>query len=177
MDGERDQLDLQFSRLWTKALPVVSGFVAGMVPDGDAADDILQETAMAVFKEMGRYDPDRSFAAWAVGIAKNKVGEHWRRHGRKRELVRDPRVMAIMAETTVEMAAEIDSRRRALWECLDTVKYRSWNLLTMHYVNGDKPRAIAEQLGISATNVRVLLSRIRQVLRKCIQRRLQLGNG
>src|SRR6185436_6607782 len=47
---------------------------------GDAAEDLHQETWIAVSRNAGAFDPRRaSFAAWLFTIARRKVFDHFRR--------------------------------------------------------------------------------------------------
>ena len=64
-------IDERFMRYWTRAQPVVAGYVSSMTPDVHEADDLLQDTAVVLLRKFGEYDPGRSFVAWALGIAKS----------------------------------------------------------------------------------------------------------
>ena len=55
--------------LWTRAHPAVSAFISSMVPDFQDADDILQQVAVAIVQNYDRYNKERSFVSWAIGIA------------------------------------------------------------------------------------------------------------
>ncbi|MBW8813535.1 MAG: sigma-70 family RNA polymerase sigma factor [Caulobacterales bacterium] len=47
---------------------------------GEAAEDVHQETWIAISRSAGAFDPTRSsFAAWLFSIARNKVFDHFRR--------------------------------------------------------------------------------------------------
>jgi len=167
-----DSQEWRFTQLWTAAHPTVAGFVRGMVPDRAAVDDILQEVAVALFAQFTTYDQTRPFVAWALGIAKHKVQDRWRTLARAKHVVQDTAVLEAMAEISAEMDDEFETRRAALQECLSHVQGRASDLLRLHYHEGLEPRHIAEQLGLEAGHVRVLLNRVRGVLRDCIERRI-----
>ena len=166
----------RFTQLWTAAHPTVAGFVRGMVPDRAAVDDILQEVAVALFAQFATYDQARPFVAWALGIAKHKIQDRWRTLARSKHVVQDTAVLEAMAEISAEMDDEFETRRAALQECLSQVQGRASDLLRLHYHEGLEPRRIAEQLGLEAGHVRVLLNRVRGVLRDCIERRIATPN-
>jgi RNA polymerase sigma-70 factor (ECF subfamily) len=167
----------RFTQLWTAAHPTVAGFVRGLVPDRAAVDDILQEVAVALFAQFADYDQTRPFVAWALGIAKHKIQDRWRSLARSKQVVQDAAVLEAMAEISAEMDDEFEARRAALQECLSQVQGRASDLLRLHYHEGLEPRHIAEQLGLQAGHVRVLLNRVRGVLRDCIERRIGLPEG
>lgn len=54
-------------------------FIRRYVGDADEAYDLLQETMMAAWQALGRYDPDRPALAWLRRIALNKCRDWGRR--------------------------------------------------------------------------------------------------
>ena len=60
-------------RLWTSAQPAVANYVHALVRDRGAAQDVLQETALVIFRRFADYDGQRPFLAWALGIARFQV--------------------------------------------------------------------------------------------------------
>jgi RNA polymerase sigma-70 factor (ECF subfamily) len=54
-------------------------FVRRYVGDPDDALDIVQESFVAAWRSIGRYDPHRAFGAWLRAIALNKCRDHARR--------------------------------------------------------------------------------------------------
>ena len=53
--------------------------IVAMVQDFDLAEDLFQETVSEILKSESQFNPGRSFAPWACGIARNIVRQHWRR--------------------------------------------------------------------------------------------------
>jgi len=53
----------RFMRLWTSAQPAVANFVHALVRDHGAARDVLQETALVIFRRFEEYDGERPFVA------------------------------------------------------------------------------------------------------------------
>jgi len=43
-----------------------------------AADDLLQETWMAVIRHAGRFEPRARFTTWLYTVARSKMVDHWR---------------------------------------------------------------------------------------------------
>ena len=72
----------QFLMLFLKHQMDIRSFIQSMVRDRHASEDMFQETALALFKGIGRYDPSRSFRAWAFGVAARKLKEKFK-HDRK----------------------------------------------------------------------------------------------
>ena len=164
-----------FTRYWTQAQPVVARYVNSIVPDFNQAEDVLQEVAVVLLRRFDEYDPSRPFAAWALGIARNKILALHR--ARPLSCLGDcPDILEAAASACEELAPEMEARRRALRECVGEVHGRAFKLLSLRYEQSLKPQEIARRLGMAAGAVRVALLRLRDTLQDCVERRL-VGQG
>ncbi len=172
-----DPQTLQATRLWTLAQPVVSAFVTSVVRDFTARDDVLQEVAVAIMESFDRYDPERSFTAWALGIAQNQVRLYLRRRQREK-LVFDDGLIATLASTFEARTAERLRPLDFLKDCLGDLQGRARELCDLRYGQDLKPAAMAEAVGMTANSVAKALQRIRERLRGCIEQKAALeGRG
>lgn len=158
------------ARLWTLAQPVVSAFVTSVVRDFTARDDVLQEIAVAVIESIDRYDGQRPFVAWALGVAQNQVGLYLRRERRDR-LVFDEQTITTLASAFATISTRESQKLDALQECLRGLEGRARELCELRYRRDLKPAAIAEMVGMTANSVAKTLQRIRDQLRDCIDRK------
>lgn len=168
-----DDRTRQAARLWTLAQPVVSAFVASIVRDFSARDDVLQETAVAVLESFERYDAARPFTGWALGVARNQIGLYLRRQRRDRLVFDEPaldRLVAAFEETAAADSGEL----RHLDDCLGKLEGRARRICDLRYRDDRKPAAIAEVLGMNANAVAKALQRIRDQLRECLRRKASL---
>ena len=163
-------------RHWTLAQPVVSAFVASLVRDFAARDDVLQDCAIAVIESFDRYDKSRSFAAWALGIAQNQVRLYLRKQQRLRLVFDDDVVSRLAVAFEAEAAAQVRPLSY-LRDCLTRIEGRARELCELRYVQDLKPAAIAEQVGMTANSVAKTLQRIRDQLRECIDRKTAIEGG
>jgi RNA polymerase sigma-70 factor (ECF subfamily) len=162
----------QLSVLWTRAHPIVSAYLRSCLFDFHQAEDLLQETAAAAAEKFATYDATRPFTAWVLGIARNKLLLHYRTHAAKPHIFDDAAVRDI-AEAYADMEPEISAMHDALEVCLDRVQGRARKLLELRYTRDLTPARIAATTGMNANAVSVMLFRIRQSLKECIERRLQ----
>lgn len=165
-----DPQTAQAMRLWTLAQPVVSAFVTSVVRDFAARDDVLQDIAVAVIESFERYNDERPFNAWALGIAKNQVRLYLRRQRRERLMFDDGLIAALAAtfeETTADRLRPLDF----LKDCLGELQGRSRELCELRYVHDLKPAAISEAVDMTANSVAKALQRIRDQLRDCVNRK------
>jgi RNA polymerase sigma-70 factor (ECF subfamily) len=168
-----DENTRQAARHWTLALPVVSAFVTSVVRDFAARDDVLQEIAVAVIESFDRYDAERPFVAWALGIAKNQIGLYLRRVRRDRHVF-DEETVGYLASAFASVSVDESQKLDFLHECLQGLESRARELCDLRYRQDLKPAAIAEAVGMTANSVAKALQRIREQLRDCIERKSAL---
>jgi RNA polymerase sigma-70 factor (ECF subfamily) len=161
----------EITLLWTAAQPSVMAFVRSVTPQLADAEDILQETARQIVTHFDRYDKERPFAPWAMGIARYKVME-WRRRKSRRELPFDEEAIEAIHHAYAERAEDWPRVRNAIDRCMKEAPEASKRLLVLRYIENLKPAEIARRLESTANSVSVRLSRARDRLRECVRRRL-----
>jgi len=173
-----DESIRQATRLWTLAQPTVSSFVASMVRDFRDRDDVLQDIAVAVVESFERWDPERSFVAWAIGIARNQVGLYLRKRRRDaRVLEFDSEVMDRLEIAFVAAATDEIPKLDFLQDCLKSLEGRARAMFELRYQQDLKPSAIAASLGMTANGVAKSLQRVRDQLRECVELRAASQGG
>lgn len=152
--------------LWTSAQPIVSAFVASVVRDFRDREDVLQETALAVFTSIESYDSKLAFNGWAIGIARNQVGLYLRRRKRDRHVFSESTIACIESafEQTTD-SPELDF----IPDCMRQLDGRAREMCELRYQEDLKPAAIAAKVGMTANSVSKTLQRIREQLRICIE--------
>lgn len=174
MEFSIDDSTRKATRLWTSAQPVVAAFVASVVRDICDREDVLQETALAVFKSIESYDDRQPFNGWAIGIARNHVGLYLRRRKRDRH---------VFDESTIACLESAFSRASAspkldhLPECMRQLDGRAREMCELRYQENLKPAAIGEQLNMAANAVSKALQRIREQIRLCIETKAANAKG
>jgi RNA polymerase sigma-70 factor (ECF subfamily) len=161
----------QFAALWTAAQSTVASFIRTLVPDLQQADEVLQRVAVTLVRKFDQYDPGRPFPAWAIGVAKYEVLYFRRERATDKHLFGDDIVERI-ASRYESFAEDADPVREALSQCLEELKGRSREVIDLRYRSGLKSDAIAHQMDLSPGAVRMLLCRVRETLRGCIERRV-----
>jgi len=162
---------LRLTALWTRAQPVVAGYVSSVVPNFHDAADILQNVAMVLVIKFDEYDSMRSFERWALGIARNKVLAYYRQKARDKQVFDDD-LMERIANAYEEVGPRLGAIHEALGRCIRKVEEQDRRLLEMWYVDEQKPAEIADLMGIAVGTIYVILHRVRRALKLCIQRQL-----
>ena len=157
--------------LWADAQPKVAGFVGAFIHNYSDAQDIVQEVAKAAVEAIDSYDLDKPFGPWILGVARFKVIDHLRRHGKDRH-VYDNDAINHLAGAYAKRDDQLDDMKLALSDCLQSLSKRERDALNLRYVDDAKPAQVAEELHINAGTARVLLHRIRQALADCVKRKI-----
>jgi RNA polymerase sigma-70 factor (ECF subfamily) len=166
----------RFALLWVRAQPSLSAFIRSLIPDLQQAEDVLQRVAVTLVRKFDQYDANRSFAAWAIGMAKYEVLYYRRERATDRHVFNDEIVDSIALSYQL-FADEADPFRAALEQCLEKLEGRAKRAIELRYAQGLKSPAVAREMRLSAGAVRMLLCRVRQSLRECIELRVRAPRG
>jgi len=165
----------RLTREWTRAQPSVERFIRSFVRHRADADDVLQEVALTIVDRFDDFDEERSFEAWALGIAKNLVKAHFRKQLRQPVQAIDGEAVDQVAAAFEELSPQAEDMKEALADCLSRVPGNQRRILSLPYAAGLKPSEIAEGIGKSANHVAVILHRLRTVLKECVERKMKTG--
>ena len=118
------------------------------------AEDLVQETLIAVHTRRATYDPQQPFTAWAYAIARYKMIDHLRR-----AKVRPSSPLEEADELFTDGGAEDLVVKRDLDKVLAEVSARTSALIRDVKVEGLSTREAAEKHGLSETAVKVAVHR------------------
>ena len=172
--ASRNQEDIrarELGALWVKVHPIILAYIRTALGDLHSAEDVLQDTAATVAEKFSEYDDSRPFLHWVTGIARHKVWNYLRKHGRE-QLVFNEAILDQVAAIYQSRDRELGERYEALEACVEKMRGRSRKLLRMRYVSDLKSKEIAALTGMNPNAVSVKLHRVRQTLQKCIERKL-----
>ncbi|MFK7790383.1 MAG: sigma-70 family RNA polymerase sigma factor [Phycisphaeraceae bacterium] len=169
-DAQIDKLK-KLTVLWADAQPKVAGFVGAFIHNFSDAQDIVQEVAQSAVESIDSYDLSKPFGPWILGVARFKVIDHLRKHGKDR-LVFDSESITQLAGAYIKQDSKLDDMKSALSDCMQGLSKRDRQALDLRYVDDAKPAEVADELHIKPGTARVLLHRIRQALAECVRRKL-----
>lgn len=76
----------RFTRLLLESEPVMLRSILVVVPNRADAREIMQETAVALWRQFASYDPGRPFVNWAMGFARIETRRFLARQKRRAQL-------------------------------------------------------------------------------------------
>lgn len=155
----------------------VRAFIAHYNIERAVIDDIAQESFLAAYRDIARFDGRSPFRTWLLGIARHRALTWLRGEGRRR--ARAPlsvkSVLLTIAQTSdFDGGPEAEECRiSALRSCVEQLPEHSADLVQAHYRDGQDATELASRSGRSESAVRMALMRIRRLLRDCIERRME----
>ncbi len=159
------------------------------VNDSGAAEDLVQDTLIAVVEQGERHRGESTLLTWSIAILKNKVADWYRAPAQKRrvqlsqedELLEDSLgslfkrggeyADPVPAWQQPENREEQRQMMSVLERCLTGLPAQTGRVFMMREWLGFESGEICEQLGLSAENCRTILFRARSALRVCMQTR------
>jgi RNA polymerase sigma-70 factor, ECF subfamily len=158
------EADLAFERLYRSSRDDVYAYVAGVLRDRSAAEEVTAAAFERAFRKRGRFDARRGSArAWLFGIARNAALDELRRRRRQAELDAEP---ADIVAPPVDALAEGGARRATLIAALAGLEPRERELVAMKFFAGLSNAEIAAVLGVSESNAGTKLHRVITKLRE-----------
>lgn len=156
--------DLAFDRLYRSSRDDVYAYVASLLRDAAAAEEVTAAAFERAYRKRNRFDPQRGEPrAWLFGIARNAALDELRRRGRQAELTAEP---AALNNFGTEEGAEQSERRLAVSAALERLEPCERELIALKFFAGLENREIAGVLGISESNAGTRLHRAMTKLRE-----------
>jgi len=158
------EADLAFDRLYRFSRDDVYAYVAGLLRDATAAEEVTAAAFERAYRKRKRFDPRRGEPrAWLFGIARNAALDELRRRGREAELMSEP---ADLESLGAHEGAERDERRLAVSAALERLQPSERELIALKFFAGLANAEIAQVLGLSESNAGTKLHRAMNKLRE-----------
>src|SRR5207249_4463521 len=119
------------------------GYIHSLIRDLNDADDLFQQTTVILWNKFNDFDRQRSFVAWACGVARLEVANFLRARGRQRLYFTDELNLLLIEAQDELTPLELDDRRAALTQCVAKLRERDRRLLDECY-RGDGGEARAQ---------------------------------
>lgn len=165
---------------------VLYRFALARVRRPEVAEDLVQEALLAAVRSKDKFAARSSERSWLVGILKNKILDHFRTLGRETSFTdldflsdelpekfdRDHWEVGCDPKVWTEQPDEAAGREEfwgVLRGCLDRLPERVRSVFSLREMDDVPGKTICEMLGISESNLWVMLHRARMALRECLE--------
>jgi RNA polymerase sigma factor (sigma-70 family) len=153
-----------FSELYERTFPRVYAYVASLLRDRSAAEDVTAQAFERAYRKRRSYRPARgSMDAWVFGIARNAALDELRKRKRRAVLEADPEDTR---SPTPEDEAELALRRETVRAALQSLDGQERDLIALKFAGGLTNAEIARVLGMSESNAGTRLHRTITKLRE-----------
>ena len=158
----------RFLSLFLRSEREVFRYVAVLVPNAADAEDIVQQTALALWEKFDAYDANQLFTPWACRFALNKT-KQWIERRQRWQALLEGGLVEELAQRREELRPEIETRLKHLESCLSKLPTEQRSMVEGYYYRRDGVEKLAEESGRTVAATYKILQRIRQALQTCIE--------
>ena len=152
-----------FEALYRSSRDDVYAYVAGLLRDRVAAEDVTATAFERAYRRAASFDPRRgSRRAWLFGIARNAALDELRRRKRTTSLADEP----VADERSHEESAEIAIRRAALRGAMAKLSPRERELVALKFFAGLSTAEIADVISVGERAAAMRVHRTIEKLRR-----------
>jgi len=170
---------------WVEAYgDVLYRYALSRLRDPQVAESIVQEALLAALESRASFAGRSSERTWLVGILKHKIYDHFRRQAREpsfedveelqeAEVSFTPQGRWLQEPGRWDPSPEVALEDAQLWaaldRCVEALPPRLAQIFTLREMEGIKGPELCKLLGITTTNLGVMLYRARARLRSCLE--------
>lgn len=160
-----------FEIIYRKHFSKIYRFLCAHTRSTQDAEDLCNDVFLSVYKHLSRYDKERAkIETWIYVIAKNRLKNYYRDSKQADSLDDEENPIQVVADYDLEEAYFRQEQREAVAGLLRELNETDRSIIILSYLHQRSSQEIAEQLGMSAVNVRVRMSRALKKLQ-------ELANG
>jgi len=149
-------------------------YALALTKNPTTAKDIVQDSFVVAFEKRDTFDVTRDFGTWMRGIVRNKWREWVRKNSRYQLSEDDLAIMdADIARWQGEKATGDSSAFDRLDQCLKRLPDNLRETIHAFYYEGRTGEEVSDVLGIAPAAVRKRLQRAREMLKDCVDRKIE----
>ncbi|MBQ3002756.1 MAG: sigma-70 family RNA polymerase sigma factor [Clostridia bacterium] len=142
------------SKIYTDFYPKVNAYVRGKIADPHEAEDIVSSVFLRVYEKLDSYDPSRaSLSTWIYTISHNTVVDYFRK---RRVHTQYAEYMDADLHEIADDTAPDNELLEQLADALSALGQKERDLIVLHYYKGYTLKVIAEMMGMSYANAKVI---------------------
>ena len=165
---DKDAAQQRFLSLFLRSEREIFRYVAALVPNVADAEDIVQQTALALWEKFDGYDPTQPFTPWACRFALNKT-KQWIERRQRWQALLEGGLAEELAQRREELLPEIETQLKHLEGCLNKLPTEQRSMVEGYYYRRSSVEKLAEETGRTVAATYKIIQRIRQALQTCIE--------
>ena len=166
--GDQSASQRRFLSLFLHSEREIYRYVAALVPNVADAEDIVQQTALALWEKFDAYDPNQPFTPWACRFALNKARQ-WTERRQRWQILLAGGLAEELAQRRDALRPELELRLGHLEGCLGRLPEGHRSLVEGYYYRRDAIENLSKASSQSVAATYKTLQRVRQALQRCIE--------
>lgn len=163
-----------FKEIYETYYKRVYNYISYRINNHHDTGDLVSQVFERVIQKYSTYDPKWSvFEAWLIGIARNTVTDYLRTQKKNFNISLDYVIGFISGSSQPEEVIVINENNASLVKALAKLSEKERNIVALKFAAELKNTDIAEVMGISDSNVGVILFRSLKKLRKELEKEVQ----
>jgi RNA polymerase sigma-70 factor (ECF subfamily) len=146
----------RFSLLYDAHIRRIYNFIYYKTHHKETAEDLTSDTFVKALTRIGQFTPGRAFSSWLYGIAQNAVIDYYRA---KKPGVSIDDVWDLHSNEDIARDADIKMKLESVREHLALLPSRERDVVIMRVWQEMSYKEIAEVLGTSEANSKMIMSR------------------
>ena len=148
----------------------LSVYVHSLVASSSAAQDIIQDVRITMWKHFSSFQPGSNARAWAQRIATNHVLNYRRAFKKRSAISLDDAFVEAVAQEIDQRSDALDLQSEVLLHCLQKLPDAHRKIILWRYYEDCEVEEIASRTQRTIDAVYRGLSRIREALQECVRR-------
>ena len=148
-----------YDDFYEKNYPGVLRYVCNKIGNREDAEDLVSDAFLYCYTHYSEYDPEKSsITTWLYLVVNSRVKNYYRDHVTHADY---EEISDVLRDESIDLDAGIylEQLHEALMKAIRTLPQRQQDIIIMRYFRNCSGEEIANTLGITPGNVRVLLSR------------------
>jgi len=152
--------DMEFEQIYCEYYLRLVKYVRKKISSMQDAEDIVQDTFAALYRNFDRFDPAKaSVSTWVFVAVNNRLKNYYRDRKSAVSLDDADNPIDIADENLIEQAIEFEETRKMLLEAIGRLNEKEQKIVRDTYFAKKASADIGAEMGMSAVNVRVTCSR------------------
>ena len=155
----------QFEHILNRYSEYVFNLIAHIIPCKEDAEELTQDVFIKAFRQLSSFKEESCFSTWIYRIATNTALSAARKM-KHDTLHLDDAAYSNIPEEIIDEALDNDSEEQLqrLSDAIEMLRADERALITLYYMNEKPVAEVASVLGLTASNVKIKLHRIRKKL-------------
>ena len=167
-NSDADARTERFVALMNQHQARLGSFVESLVPDYQAAQDVLQDTNLILWRKREDFHEGTNFWAWVCSIAFHEV-QHFRRSQSRSKLIFGDELTEQLADVSERRLESHEDRCRLLRICFEKLPERQQATVKQRYSGTVSIGDIARRQNMTTNAISKLLQRARASLLDCME--------